>query len=273
MSTADAPDPFAPVELDSPALVSGVLRSLEGEGKVREYISTLRLRIRRTLSDRRWRVFHEEWDQPLADLLGTVIPDDGVTVIDCSMLASDVLPVFCAVLGRLLLEARQHGDATERVADPWVLVLEEAHNYLRPWRDYEHRGVQLSRETFERIAKEGRKFGLSLVIASQRPSEISETALSQCSNFVVHRIQNPTDIDYFRRILPAGSRDVLDHVPVLAPGEALVMGSAVNVPSRAKIRRPKPPPESQTPRPATAWREDQFPLAGAVDRWVGDEGD
>ncbi len=274
-TTADKPVAFAPSDLDSPALVGEVLSGMEGEGKVREYIATLRLRIRRTLSDKRWGVFHQGWEQGLVEFFERLLGSEGarreVTVVDCSMLASDVLPFFCSVLGRLLLDLRQHGTPEHRTASPWVLVLEEAHNYLRPWRDYEHPGQWLSRDTFERIAKEGRKFGLSLAIASQRPSEVSDTALSQCSNFIVHRIQNPTDIDYFRRILPAGSREVLDHVSVLSPGEALVLGSAVNVPCRSMVRRPEPPPMSETPEPYHGWSPSSpaFGVSGAVTRWLG----
>jgi DNA helicase HerA-like ATPase len=92
---------------------------------------------------------------------------------------------------------------------PWVLVLEEAHNYARPARSDEDRGHRLARLTYERIAKEGRKFGLSLIIASQRPSEISQTIISQCANFISHRLQNPDDIDHFRRIIPMQARRLL----------------------------------------------------------------
>jgi DNA helicase HerA-like ATPase len=90
-----------------------------------------------------------------------------------------------------------------------VLVLEEAHNYARPTRADEVKGQTLSRLAFERIAKEGRKFGLSLIIASQRPSEISQTIISQCVNFISHRLQNPDDIDHFRRIIPMQARRLL----------------------------------------------------------------
>jgi len=190
------------------------------------------------------------------------------------MLAYDVLPFFCAILGRLLLDTRAHGGAHQRLTRPWVLILEEAHNYLRPYREAEDIGVALSRATFERIAKEGRKFGLSLVIASQRPSDVSQTVLAQCANFVVHRIQNPDDIEYFRRILPAGFREVLDQVGVLVAGEALLMGSAVNVPSRVRIWPPSPSPHSETPQPSIAWRRDKpdFDYRQAIANWYGEPG-
>ena len=95
-----------------------------------------------------------------------------VSILDLSMLSNEVLPYACSVVGRILLEARERLPAARRYKHPWVLVLEEAHNYARPARADEDRGHKLARLAYERIAKEGRKFGMSLIIASQRPSEI-----------------------------------------------------------------------------------------------------
>jgi hypothetical protein len=238
---------------------------------VREYIATLRLRIHRQLSDKRWRIFTDESDIDFPGLIRQIVGDanSNTIIIDCSMLAYDVLPFFCAVFGRLLLELRAHSVAEKRTDQPFVLVLEEAHNYLRPQREGEASGLQLARETFERIAKEGRKFGLSLILASQRPSDISATVLSQCANFIVHRIQNPEDIDYFKKILPSASRDLLDQVPILAPGDSLLLGSAVNVPARVKIRKPAAEPTSKTPEPWRAWQKSapEFDIEEAIKAW------
>src|SRR5207248_156053 len=105
-----------------------------------------------------------------------------------------------------------------------------------------------------------------LIIASQRPSDVSATVLSQCANFIVHRIQNPEDIDYFKKILPTGSRDILDQLPILAPGDGLLIGSAVNVPARVNIRKPVPEPRSETPKPWKTWRggQERFDSPGAL---------
>jgi DNA helicase HerA-like ATPase len=150
------------------------------------------------------------------------------------------------------------------------LVLEEAHNYLKPRRDDEVPGTTAAREAFERIAKEGRKFGLSLIIASQRPSDVSATVLSQCANFLVHRIQNPEDLDYFKKILPTGSRDLLDQLPILAPGDAILLGSATNVPARVTIRLPHPEPQSETPKPWKAWQSSSptFDITASAAQWI-----
>jgi hypothetical protein len=270
--TADSPVRFDIKGLQRDALFHIATARVRGQERIQEYVSTLRLRIHRQLSDKRWNVFTDASDEDFESILYSVCgaADTNIVVIDCSMLAYDVLPFFCAVLGRMILELRTHANVNERVIQPFVVVLEEAHNYLKPRREDESYGVKLSREAFERIAKEGRKFGLSLVIASQRPSDVSATILSQCANFLVHRIQNPDDIDYFRKILPTGSRDLLDQLPILAPGDGLLIGSAVNVPARVKVRKPSPEPMSDTSKPWKAWQEEEarFEIKKAIDSWL-----
>jgi hypothetical protein len=277
-SSADAPCCFNPELLDSREAKTWVLLGFEGEGDIRKNLPTMFLRMRRTLLDPRWRVFTKvssvsQIDDVVRVLVGNISgKETNVTIIDCSMVAFDVLPFFCACIGRLLLDIRRHANHDQRILQPWVLVLEEAHNYLRPYRVEEDLGISLSRESFERIAKEGRKFGLSLIIASQRPRDVSDTVLSQCANFIVHRIQNPDDIEYFRRIVPIGSREMLDQVPILDAGDALLLGSAVNVPSRVHIPKPDPTPQSETPKPSKAWLEGMptFDTGEAVKNWLGE---
>jgi DNA helicase HerA-like ATPase len=192
-----------------------------------------------------------------------------VSIIDLSMLSHEVLPYACTVIGRVLLEARENLPAARRYKHPWVFVLEEAHNYARPARADEERGQTLSRLSFERIAKEGRKFGFSLIVASQRPSEISQTIISQCANFISHRLQNPDDIDHFRHIIPMQARRLLDQVTILASGEAIVFGSAFHVPTRVQFDRPNPEPYSQTAAPYHEWTKEKapFPLEEVIHAW------
>jgi hypothetical protein len=274
--TADSPVPFDPRGLQRDALFHIAVSRFRGQERIQEYIATLRLRIHRQLSDKRWSVFTEPGVADFETIMKSVSGSDetNIVIVDCSMLAYDVLPFFCAVLGRLILELRAHTEPPQRTFQPFVLVLEEAHNYLKPGRENESHGARLSREAFERIAKEGRKFGLSLIIASQRPSDVSATVLSQCANFVVHRIQNPEDIDYFKKILPTGSRDVLDQLPILAPGDGLLIGSAINVPARVKVTKPSPEPQSETPKPWRAWQQGQpgFDLKKAISSWIQETG-
>ena len=276
--TADSPLFISRADLNDPSLINRAV-SKEDTFRVEAHLTTLKLRLKTRLDDRRWHGFLN-YEDPKIDVfdverwfsrfgLGSK-SGPSVSIIDLSMLSNEVLPYACSVVGRMLLEVRERLPAGERYKHPWVLVLEEAHNYARPaWAD-EERGQKLARLTFERVAKEGRKFGLSLVIASQRPSEISPTIISQCANFVSHRLQNPDDIDHFRRIIPIQARRLLDQVTILASGEAIVFGSAFHIPTRVQFDRPDPGPYSQTAAPYYEWSKenDPFPLAKAVQAWT-----
>lgn len=272
--SADSPRFVATAEFRDPQLVDRATDQ-ESNKKIDQYLTTLKLRLRTRLDDRRWQAFFNYEEQKIEDFetwmqkIG-VGKNSGhrVSVLDFSMLASEVLPFACALLGRLLLEAREMLRPDRRSQYPWVLVLEEAHNYARPAGKVEDRGQALSRRAFERVAKEGRKFGLSLIVASQRPSEISPTIISQCANFFSHRLQNPDDIDHFRRIIPKQAQRMLDQVTVLAAGEAIVFGSALHVPARVQIKRPKHEPWSATAAPYIDWAQGTaFPLTEVVESW------
>ena len=275
--TADSPLPIARATLTDPSLINRAV-SKEDTLRVDTHLTTLKLRLKTRLDDKRWRSFlnYEEADTKIEKLsswfgrfgLGAATGPK-VSVLDLSMLSNEVLPYACAVIGRVLLEARERLPAASRYKHPWVLVLDEAHNYARPARSDEDRGHRLARLTYERIAKEGRKFGLSLIIASQRPSEISQTIISQCANFISHRLQNPDDIDHFRRIIPMQARRLLDQVTILSSGEAIVFGSAFHIPTRVQFDRPDPGPYSQTAAPYHEWRKEQgpFPLSQVIEAW------
>jgi len=233
VKSGDTPTYFSTAALRNTATLAAAA-SQEEAPQIDQHLTTLRMRLKTRLADRRWSIFTnydelgiggtEAWFK----CLGFQSGGPKITVLDLSMLAHEVLPFICSTIGRVLLEAREKLLAKQRHSNPWVLVLEEAHNYARPARQGEDRGQALSRKAFERVAKEGRKFGLSLIVASQRPSEISPTIISQCANFFSHRLQNPDDIDHFKRIIPRQAQRLLDQVTVLASGEAIVFGSAVH---------------------------------------------
>ncbi|MDE0126164.1 MAG: DUF87 domain-containing protein [Bryobacterales bacterium] len=276
--TADSPLFISRAALSDPSLINRAV-SKEDTFRVEAHLTTLKLRLKTRLDDRRWHTFlnYEDPEINVSDVerwlgrfgLGSK-SGPNVSIVDLSMLSNEVLPYACSVVGRMLLDVRERLPASERYKHPWVLVLEEAHNYARPAWANEERGQRLARMTFERVAKEGRKFGLSLVIASQRPSEISPTIISQCANFISHRLQNPDDIDHFRRIIPIQARRLLDQVTILASGEAIVFGSAFHIPARVQFDRPDPGPFSQTAAPYYEWSKDKdpFPLAKAVQGWT-----
>jgi DNA helicase HerA-like ATPase len=275
--TADSPLFITRATLREPSLISRTV-SKEDAFKVEGHLTTLKLRLNTRLDDRRWRSFlnYEDAGQAIRSLKDWLArfgigaqAGPRVSVLDLSMLSNEVLPYACAVIGRILLEVRERLPANSRYKHPWVLVLEEAHNYARPARADEDRGHKLARLSYERIAKEGRKFGLSLIIASQRPSEISQTIISQCANFISHRLQNPDDIDHFKRIIPMQARRLLDQVTILVSGEAIVFGSAFHVPARVQFDKPDPGPYSQTAAPYHEWRTETnpFPVGEVVSAW------
>lgn len=271
--SGDTPTYFSTAALRNTATLAAAA-SQEEASQIDQHLTTLRMRLKTRLADRRWSVFTNYDELGLSSTgawfksLGFEAGGPKITVLDLSMLAHEVLPFICSTVGRVLLEAREKLQASQRYSNPWVLVLEEAHNYARPSRQGEDRGQALSRRAFERVAKEGRKFGLSLIVASQRPSEISPTIISQCANFFSHRLQNPDDIDHFKRIIPRQAQRLLDQVTVLASGEAIVFGSAVHVPSRVQIRIPKQQPWSATAAPYADWVKTQkFPLTEILGAW------
>lgn len=196
-----------------------------------------------------------------------------IVVVDLSLLASEVLENVTALIGRLVLELLQRIGEEEGMRGklPVVLVLEEAQNYIREQAagpDMERQSV--SKEVFERIAREGRKYGLGLVVASQRPSELSKTVLAQCSSFVVHRLQNPEDLRYFRQIVPGIFESLLDQLPALAPQTALLLGEFVRAPVLARIMDANPLPASRDPEFMEYWQSDSpldLPIERIAARW------
>jgi DNA helicase HerA-like ATPase len=160
----------------------------------------------------------------------------------------EVVEVASAVMTRLIFDRLRKADPRNRL--PVNLILEEAHRYVaeRP----SGFAIDASR-IFQRIAKEGRKYGLFLLVASQRPSELSKTVLSQCSNFVVHRIQNPDDLLHIRQMTPFVSESVMKRLPSLPKQHALIFGNAVNLPTTFKVRDVNPRPKSDDAKIRELW--------------------
>jgi len=215
-----------------------------------------------------------EGSLPFYDRQRSAADSSSVVILDLSLLASEVLENVTALLGRLILEFLQRlgeEDAALRGSLPVVLVLDEAQNYIG--ERVADEGEPIARTVFERIAREGRKFGLSLVVASQRPSELSKTVLSQCSSFIVHRLQNPEDLRYFREVVPAIYGDLLDQLPALAPQTALVLGECVRAPALVRMREANPLPRSRDPRFWRYWTAEsvpQPPVEIVCKKWEGD---
>jgi hypothetical protein len=310
-SSADRPSYFGKTAFRYRHLETAMSRDQSNSARTRDNCSTMLTRIYRLLEDSRFEFLFgpcaEEWPRVrhglatfLRDIIGMpsimesdltssatladrVLPFYGrqragaqganVVIIDLSLLASEVLENVTALIGRLIHEFLQRlSDPISgmgRGEFPIVLVLEEAQNYIRESRRIEEDSI--SKQVFERIAREGRKFGLGLVVASQRPSELSKTVLSQCNSFIVHRLQNPEDLRYFREIVPGIYGQLLDQLPALAPRSALVLGECVQAPALVEMRECDPAPRSRNPKFFKSWTtEDRLPNVEAVcANWEG----
>lgn len=172
-------------------------------------------------------------------------PDNcgGIKIIDFSEVPSDVLPLMVSLLARLIFTTSQWTDQSLR--HPIALFCDEAHLYI-PERANSDSSDAVSVQIFERIAKEGRKYGVGLVVISQRPSEVNRTVLSQCNNVIAMRLTNGDDQTVIRRLLPDSLGSFGDLLPILDLGEALVVGDASLLPTRVRIAEPRHRPNSQT---------------------------
>jgi hypothetical protein len=186
-------------------------------------------------------------DQWLTDHVGADQASNGpITIVDLSLVPSEVIHIVMAVLARMVFEAVQRYRRVNTSVLPTVLVLEEAHTFVH--RDLAADGAppagRACCRTFERIAREGRKFGLGLVLASQRPSEMSATVLSQCNTFLLHRIVNDRDQDLVRRLVPDALGDLLRELPSLPSRRAILLGWGAPAPVLVEVREL---PENQRP--------------------------
>lgn len=178
----------------------------------------------------------------------------GIKVVDFSEVPSDVLPVVAGVFSRLLYDVQFWMQPEKRT--PFVFVCDEAHLYL-PVKDDADAVERQALYVFERIAKEGRKYGVSLLVVSQRPSDVSRTILSQCNNFLILRLTNDQDQNVVRRLMPDSFAGVLEGLPLLDVGEALLLGDAILLPARIKLKRPRIEPLSATRDFWKEWGEKQ----------------
>jgi DNA helicase HerA-like ATPase len=196
----------------------------------------------------------------LKSLIGYGDKRSNVTIIDLSGVPFEVLSITVSLISRILFEHGYHykvlrSNAGERINSdaPILLVYEEAHKYV-PSSDLAK--FRASRLAIERIAKEGRKYGVTLMLSSQRPSEISETIFSQCSNFLAMRLTNPTDQSYVARLLPDTLGNLCDKLPTMSAGEALLIGDSVVMPSLVKVVPCDPAPSSNDIPYLELWKKE-----------------
>jgi len=214
-------------------------------GQTAQFLATLTMRIRMMLADQRLgpvvnpdkkSITLEQW---LESYIGKDQAENGeLTILDLSLVPSDVLHIVIAVVARIIFEATQRYRKLNDKELPTVLVLEEAHTFVKRGSDEESdtpTPIQMCRQTFERIAREGRKFGLGLVLVSQRPSELSPTVLAQCNTFLLHRIVNDRDQELVGKLVPDNLGGLLKELPSLPSRQALLLGWAATVPTLVEI--------------------------------------
>jgi ABC-type dipeptide/oligopeptide/nickel transport system ATPase component len=206
--------------------------------------------------------------ESLADLLrefiGLGAKKANITVIDLSSVPTDVRPAVSAQVARLAYEFNYWNP--RRRDFPITLICEEAHAYIPREKGGQYEGTK---KMMERIAKEGRKYGVSIGVISQRPTELSETMLSQCSSFICLRITNPDDQAYVRGLVPEAEGDLTDILTSLGRGEALVLGEAAPLPTRVQIYKPDPEPKSNDVDYFNSWRNgpDELDVDEIVSLW------
>ena len=195
------------------------------------------------------RTSSESLPELMRDFVGLGEPRAKVTVIDLSSVPFDVHPTVTAQIGRLAFEFNFWNPACREF--PLFLICEEAHSYITRESATDTHGE--ARRSFERIAKAGRKYAVGLCVVSQRPHELSETVLSQCSSYICMRISNPDDQEYVRALVPDSARGILESLSSLAQGEAIATGEASPMPMRFKVTMPDPPPNAQDIDYAGMW--------------------
>ncbi|MFY4788089.1 ATP-binding protein [Aliarcobacter butzleri] len=281
--TIDSPIPFSLESLleklnaINTEMVPGARTGAEKAGDFNGKLSRMISRLENKISDKRMGflfgggevVMEFDWLNKLVETLIGVNSENskaGIKIVDFSEVPSDILPLIVSLIARLSFSVQQWTKSEER--HPIALLCDEAHLYI-PNKISSSSSDEISLSIFERIAKEGRKYGLSLVVISQRPSEVNRTVLSQCSNFIAMRLTNTDDQMVIKKLLPDNLGGFGDILPILDTGEALVVGDASLLPSRIRIDKPLKAPDSGTVEFWDEWQKDvkSNRISIAVNNW------
>ena len=277
----DLPIWFSYQDLCKKFLDAAINQEGVSNNRIAEFMSTLRLRMNSFLSDKRIAIplmlkdTEEDNRNILPQFIALLLGDynkffgkeennnfikqynssnsldnnntNQITIIDVSQLPFEVLETVTGILGRIILEFVANFLPEQRGKYPIVIVLEEAQNYIAESKE------SIAKTVFERIAREGRKYGLSLIVSSQRPSELSKTVLSQCNSFVIHRLQNPEDQKYVRGLISSANADLLEQLPIIPQQHAIITGDCVRTPIQVRIDEVNPTPNSHNPEFIKNW--------------------
>ena len=215
--------------------------------RIQEYTSTLVTRLQALQDGIQGHILSKAKFKSIDEYVEDILGDNQIVNIDVSLLDDASAEVVTKVLAKLLLDhlKKKHSKAET----PINFIIEEAHRFVRNEVNYGAVGYNI----FERIAKEGRKYGLLLGISSQRPSELSKTVVSQCSNFIIHRVQNPDDLQYISKMVPYVNQGMIERLTYLQTGNALVFGTAINLPTLTRFEEANPKPDSDNARISEKW--------------------
>jgi hypothetical protein len=261
--TVDSPIPYNLQDLvkalnhDNTAKGTSASTGKEVKGDWEDKLTRFLSRLETKITDRRYGFMFAPpevasgYDWLAKQVKALMSSDDagGIKIVDFSEVPADVLPVVTGTLARLLYDVQFWMKPESRT--PMTILCDEAHLYL-PVKDDADAVQRQALGAFERIAKEGRKYGFSIVVVSQRPSDVSRTILSQCNNFLSLRLTNENDQAVIKRLMPDSLAGLTSILPLLDTGEALMLGDAVLLPSRIKLDRPVLEPDSAT---REFWRE------------------
>lgn len=254
--TLDSPVPFSLDEVIEKLknLNEEMIQGARGlkQGDFFGQFSRLLIRLKSKLSDKRYGFLfnapdaeheYEAMTRMASKLMDYSVDKAQIKVIDFSEVPSDILPVIVGLVARIIYQIQFWTDYNKR--RPLAFICDEAHLYI-PKKDGKNPVELRAIESFEKIAKEGRKYGVALLVISQRPSDVSPTILSQCNNVIALRLSNADDQNTVHKLMPESLESLLDVLPILDIGEALVVGDAVLLPSRIKIEPPNEKPLSAT---------------------------
>lgn len=264
---------FLPIDENRPLPFSGesFLASIEANAELMgtsEYVETMRMRVQTLLSDKHLKpVISYEADYSLEQWLEDYIcpkteDSSAITIIDLSLLPSEMTHIIASVIARMTLESLQrYRKVNNGKTLPTTIVMEEAHTFIKRYNDDTETNSASSTcaKIFEKIAREGRKFGLGLVLSSQRPSELSPTVLSQCNTFLLHRISNDRDQELVHRLVPDNLRGLLRDLPSLPSRNAILLGWATELPIlvQMKLLKKEFRPKSNDPEYWKYWTENK----------------
>lgn len=238
----EGPNEDTPIPFNGAEFADHLQILAEQEG-VTQYLDFLIMRIRSMLGDSRMKdIIGNETETSLENWLDSYIGKDKasegcVTVIDLSLVPSEIIHLVTAVIARITFEALQRYKKIEGKSLPTVLVMEEAHNFIKRYNSDgdNNNAADVCCQIFEKIAREGRKFGLGLVLSSQRPSELSPTVLSQCNTFILHRLSNDRDQELVGKLVPDNLRGLLRELPSLPSQQAILLGWAAELPVMVRM--------------------------------------